>query len=245
MSGLAEETPRSIADTLARHIGPRPSLGCIPALQADIAGCIDSARQRNRARHASRTMSALEGPASLERFGGGAPEAAVFPKYQEFGGDMSYDFRSLALEATALAAAAVISGAAFAQEPSQTSAMMNPADWAFPAGNYANWRHSTLKQIDTGNVGKLQVAWTLSSGVLRGHEGSPLVIGDTMYFVTPFPNNVYAVNLSNLTYRWKYEPTQNSDVVPVMCCDTVNRGLGYADGMIFLQQADTTLVALN
>jgi len=190
-------------------------------------------------------MSALEGAASLVRLGGGAPEAAVFPKYQEFGGDMSYDFRSLALKATLVAAAAVISGAALAQEPSQTSAMMNPADWAFPAGNYANWRHSTLNQITTGNVGKLQVAWTLSSGVLRGHEGSPLVIGDTMYFVTPFPNNVYAVNLNNLTYRWKYEPTQNSDVVPVMCCDTVNRGLGYADGMIFLQQADTTLVALN
>ena len=34
--------------------------------------------------------------------------------------------------------------------------------------------------------------------------------------------------------------------VPVMCCDTVYRGLAYADGKIFLQQADTTvLVALD
>ena len=30
-----------------------------------------------------------------------------------------------------------------------------------------------------------------------------------------------------------------------MCCDTVNRGLAYADGKIFLHQADTTLVALD
>ena len=30
-----------------------------------------------------------------------------------------------------------------------------------------------------------------------------------------------------------------------MCCDTVNRGLSYADGKIFLHQADTTLVALD
>ncbi|MGH3439907.1 MAG: PQQ-dependent dehydrogenase, methanol/ethanol family, partial [Sciscionella sp.] len=139
---------------------------------------------------------------------------------------MSYNFRSLALKATVVAAAAVISATAFAQEPSQQTVMQNPADWGFPAGNYANWRHSTLKQIDTNNVAKLQVAWTMSTGVLRGHEGSPLVIGDTMYYVTPFPNNVFALNLNNLTYRWKYEPTQSGDVVPIMCCDTVNRGLG-------------------
>src|SRR5215469_1185176 len=123
--------------------------------------------------------------------------------------------------------------------------MANPADWAAQAGDDANLRYSELKQINTGNVGKLQVAWTLSTGVLRGHEGSPLVIGDTMYIQTPFPNNVYAVNLKDQTFRWKYEPKQDQDVVPVMCCDTVNRGLAYGDGKIFLQQADTTLVALD
>ena len=30
-----------------------------------------------------------------------------------------------------------------------------------------------------------------------------------------------------------------------MCCDTVNRGVAYAEGKIFLQQADSTLVALD
>ena len=85
----------------------------------------------------------------------------------------------------------------------------------------------------------------MSTGVLRGHEGSPLVIGDTMYMHTPFPNNVYAVNLKDQTFKWKYEPKQDANVVPVMCCDTVNRGLAYGDGKIFLQQADTTLVALD
>ena len=123
--------------------------------------------------------------------------------------------------------------------------MANPANWAAQAGDDANLRYSELKQINAGNVGKLTVAWTLSTGVLRGHEGSPLVIGDTMYIQTPFPNNVYAVNLQDQTFRWKYEPKQDENVVPVMCCDTVNRGLAYGDGKIFLQQADTTLVALD
>jgi lanthanide-dependent methanol dehydrogenase len=123
--------------------------------------------------------------------------------------------------------------------------MRNPDDWAAQAGDDANHRYSQLKQITRDNVDKLQVAWTMSTGVLRGHEGSPLVIGATLYLQTPFPNNVYAVNLKDQTFKWKYEPKQDADVVPVMCCDTVNRGLAYGDGKIFLQQADTTLVALD
>jgi len=122
----------------------------------------------------------------------------------------------------------------------------NPNQWVMPAGNYANTRYSELKQINTKNVGKLQVAWTFSTGVLRGHEGGPLVVGNVMYVHGPFPNPVFALDLShNGRILWKYEPRQDPNVIPVMCCDTVNRGLAYADGMIFLHQADTTLVALN
>jgi PQQ-dependent dehydrogenase (methanol/ethanol family) len=118
--------------------------------------------------------------------------------------------------------------------------------WVMPAGNYANTRYSTLKQITADNVGKLQVAWTFSTGVLRGHEGAPLVIGDMMYLHGPFPNPVYALNLADENkIVWKYEPVQDPNVIPVMCCDTVNRGLSYADGKIFLGQADTMLVALD
>jgi lanthanide-dependent methanol dehydrogenase len=118
--------------------------------------------------------------------------------------------------------------------------------WVMPAGNFANTRYSTLKQITADNVGKLQVAWTFSTGVLRGHEGNPLVIGDTMYLHTAFPNIVYALNLKDENkIIWKYEPKQDPNVIPVMCCDTVNRGVAYADGKIFLHQADTTVVALD
>lgn len=122
----------------------------------------------------------------------------------------------------------------------------NPKDWVMPAGDYANTRFSKLKQITAANVGKLQVAWTFSTGVLRGHEGTPLVIGDVMYVHGPFPNPVYALDLNHDgKILWKYEPKQDPNVIPVMCCDTVNRGLAYSDGKLFLNQADTTLVALD
>jgi len=122
----------------------------------------------------------------------------------------------------------------------------DPKQWVMQTGNYANQRYSELNQITKDNVGKLQVAWTFSTGVLRGHEGGPLIVGDVMFVHTPFPNIVYALDLNNDgAILWKYEPKQDPNVIPVMCCDTVNRGVAYADGKIILHQADTTVVALD
>jgi len=118
-------------------------------------------------------------------------------------------------------------------------------NWAMQAGDFANRRHSTLRQINKDNVKNLRVAWTFSTGVLRGHEGGPLVIGETLYVHSPFPNKVFALDLGTQKILWKYEPRQDQTVIPVMCCDTVNRGVAYAEGKIFLQQADTNLVALD
>ena len=122
----------------------------------------------------------------------------------------------------------------------------DPKQWVMPTGDYFNQRYSKLDQINTSNAKDLKVAWTFSTGVLRGHEGNPLVIGDVMYVHTPFPNKVFALDLNNdASIMWEYHPKQDPNTIPVMCCDTVNRGVAYADGKIFLYQADATLVALD
>ena len=123
----------------------------------------------------------------------------------------------------------------------------NPDTWVMSAGNYANTRYSQLDEINLDNVQDLNMAWSFSTGVLRGHEGNSLIIDNVMYVHTPYPNIVYALDLNNDgAIKWKYEPKQSYDeTVPVMCCDVVNRGLSYGDGKIFLNQADTTLVALD
>jgi PQQ-dependent dehydrogenase (methanol/ethanol family) len=151
---------------------------------------------------------------------------------------------SLTMGTVISAAALLAAGPLYAQDLGKMS--QNANDWVMPAKDYANTRYSTLKQINSGNVGKLQVAWTFSTGVLRGHEGGPLVVGDVMYVHAPFPNTVYALDLNNDgKILWKYEPKQDPSVIPVMCCDTVNRGVAYGDGKIFLHQADDKLVALD
>jgi PQQ-dependent dehydrogenase (methanol/ethanol family) len=144
-----------------------------------------------------------------------------------------------------LAGAALLLPAAAMANPDVLRLTKDPNNWAIWGGTYAGQRYSELKEINASNVGKLQVAWTFSTGLLRGHEGGPLVIGDTLYVHTPFPNKVYAINLNDQSIIWEYKSNQSPDTVPVMCCDTVNRGLAYAEGKIFLQQADTNLVALD
>jgi PQQ-dependent dehydrogenase (methanol/ethanol family) len=127
-----------------------------------------------------------------------------------------------------------------------TKLSSDPKNWAMPTGDYANHRFSKLHQITKDNVKNLQVKWTFSTGVLRGHEGGPLVVGDVMYIHTPYPNVVYALDLNNDgKILWKYEPRQDPNVIGIMCCDTVNRGVAYGDGKIILNQADTTVVALD
>ncbi len=120
------------------------------------------------------------------------------------------------LSATALLVCASAVGAWANEELQKLSE--DPKNWALPTGDYANTRYSKLDQINKDNVKNLQVAWTFSTGVLRGHEGAPLVVGNMMYVHTPFPNIVYALDLDNKAkIVWKYEPKQDPSVIPVMC----------------------------
>ncbi len=155
--------------------------------------------------------------------------------------------RSYLLKSAALAAAAMLALPAVVLANDELTKMQDdPNQWVMALGDYAGTRYSPLDQINKDNVDKLQVVWSFSTGILRGHEGGPLVIGDIMYISTPFPNVVFALDLNEPgKVLWKYEPRQDPDVIPVMCCDTVNRGVSYGNGMIFLNQADTTLVALD
>jgi lanthanide-dependent methanol dehydrogenase len=121
----------------------------------------------------------------------------------------------------------------------------DPNQWVMPSQNYANTRHSTLDQITTSNVANLKVAWTMSTGATRGHEGQPLVIGDTLYFQSAYPNHVYAVDLSDYHIKWSYTPKQDPFAVSVACCDLVNRGPAYADGKIIVDALDGQVIALN
>jgi glucose dehydrogenase len=128
----------------------------------------------------------------------------------------------------------------------QEAAMKDANNWVHPRGQHNNQGYSSLAQINKANVKNLKASWTFATGVNRGHEGSPIVLGNMMYVHTAFPNNIYALDLNdNQKIVWSYFPKQDPSVQAVLCCDNVNRGLGYGDGKIYLQQNDGNLVALD
>jgi PQQ-dependent dehydrogenase (methanol/ethanol family) len=116
-----------------------------------------------------------------------------------------------------------------------------------PAKDYAATRYSGLAAINSGNASGLHPVWTFSTGVLGGHEGQPLVVGNTMYVVTPWPNVLYAFDLSKEGYplRWKYRPDVSPNAIGVSCCDTINRGAFYADGKVIYNLLDGHTVAVD
>ena len=120
-------------------------------------------------------------------------------------------------------------------------------EWQTPGGDYASSRYSALDEITPANAGKLHAAWTFSTGVLRGHEGQPLVVGSTMYLVTPYPNVSYALDLATegQPLKWKARPENAQTAVGLACCDVVNRGAAYADGKIFYNLLDGHTVAVD
>jgi PQQ-dependent dehydrogenase (methanol/ethanol family) len=119
--------------------------------------------------------------------------------------------------------------------------------WTLPAGDYANTRYSPLSQINAGNVQNLKVVGTASTGIPHGHEGQPLVVNNTLYIVTPFPNNLMALDLTKPGFplKWEFRPKPDIRAVGVACCDTVNRGASYADGKIIYATLDNHVVAVD
>ncbi|TIT22840.1 MAG: PQQ-dependent dehydrogenase, methanol/ethanol family [Mesorhizobium sp.] len=131
--------------------------------------------------------------------------------------------------------------------PPAAAAPPDDGQWAMPAKNYASTRYSELAEITEDNVKNLQVAFTFSTGVNKGQEAAPLVVGNTMYIVTPFPNILYALDLTKpgAPMKWKFEPNPEPAAQGVACCDVVNRGAAFFDGRIYFNTLDGHTIAID
>lgn len=116
-----------------------------------------------------------------------------------------------------------------------------------PAKNFSSTRFSGLSEITADNIKNLRLAWTFETGVLRGQEAAPLVVNGTMYVVTPFPNYLYALDLTKAgaPMKWVYKPRPLAAAQGVACCDVVNRGPSYSDGKIVYNTLDNQTVAVD
>ncbi|ESZ02500.1 methanol dehydrogenase [Mesorhizobium sp. L48C026A00] len=147
----------------------------------------------------------------------------------------------------ALVAGAVAQPAEPAIRPPAAAAPPDDGQWTMPAKNYASTRYSELAEITEDNVKTLQVAFTFSTGVNKGQEAAPLVVGDAMYIVTPFPNILYALDLARpgAPMKWKFEPNPEPAAQGVACCDVVNRGAAFSNGRLYFNTLDGHTIAVD
>ena len=105
-----------------------------------------------------------------------------------------------------------------------------------------------LNQITPANVAKLSVAFTFSTGDNRtATKRRRLVVDGTMYVITPFPNYLFALDLTKpgAPAKWIFEPKPAAASQGVACCDPVNRGAVYYQGKIFFNTLDGHTVAVD
>jgi PQQ-dependent dehydrogenase (methanol/ethanol family) len=128
-----------------------------------------------------------------------------------------------------------------------TAAAKDDGQWTMPGKDYSSTRFSGLSQITAANARRLRPVWSFSTGVLGGHEGQPLVVNNVMYVVTPYPNVVYAFDLTKEGYplKWKYRPMVSGSAIGIACCDVVNRGAFYSNGKLVYNLLDGHTVALD
>src|SRR4051812_44208762 len=121
-------------------------------------------------------------------------------------------------------------------------------DWQMPSRDYAGTRYSPLTEITPANVAQLQLAWTFDDGESHyGHEMTPLVAGNTMYIVSPFPDRAFAIDLTKPggVLKWKFEPNPSPIAIGKACCDAVTRGATLYQGKLIYNLLDDHTVAVD
>lgn len=116
-----------------------------------------------------------------------------------------------------------------------------PENWLMYRGTYDGFGYSPLDQVTIYNVGQLEPVWTISTGVLEGHEAPPIVNNGVMYVATP-SNQVLALNAVTGELLWRY--ARQLPPGTTMLHQT-NRGVGLYGDKVYLGTLDAFVVALD
>ncbi len=129
----------------------------------------------------------------------------------------------------------------------QSAVTADDGNWAMPGKTYASTRFSALNEINPANAGRLSVAFTFSTATTHGYEAPPLVVDGTMYLITPYPNYLYALDLTQpgAPAKWVFKPKPAAASQGVACCDVVNRGAVYDAGKVFFNTLDGYTIAVD
>ncbi|MFL6844035.1 MAG: PQQ-dependent dehydrogenase, methanol/ethanol family [Allosphingosinicella sp.] len=130
--------------------------------------------------------------------------------------------------------------------PAAGASAAEDGQWTMPSKDYASTRYSGLNQINGSNVARLKLAFSFDTNNRRGQEAAPLVVGSTMFITTPYPNYIWALDLTkNGKPKWVFRPHPQPASQGVACCDVVNRGAVFSGGRIYFTTLDGSVFAID
>ncbi len=123
-----------------------------------------------------------------------------------------------------------------------TRASDHPGNWLTYSGQYNGQRFSRLREINSKNVGDLQVKWVRQFPISEPFECSPLVVDGVMYVTLP-ENKLWALDAGTGLPYWKYSHKLPKKLA--VCCGKINRGVAVLGESLYMGTLDAKLVALD
>ena len=117
-------------------------------------------------------------------------------------------------------------------------------DWVGYGNSHSEQRFGELDQINSDNVNRLGLAWSLDLPNARSLQATPLAVDGVLYFTTDAGMEVYAVDATTGKTLWVYR-TQSETPDSLRLTMGPNRGLGYENGKVFVGVGDGRLIALD
>lgn len=122
------------------------------------------------------------------------------------------------------------------------SGTANPEQWLHYGGDYRNFRHSPITELNPATIQTLQVAWSFPTGTQGQFAMSPIVYDGIMYMTTSY-NHLMALNAATGELYWRYDHPQPEDLR--ICCGPANRGAAIYGDQIIMGTLDAHLLSFD
>src|SRR4051812_15095956 len=135
---------------------------------------------------------------------------------------------------TSMAKPFAVLGSTFVVLAMAAALLAQTVNWPLHNLDLAGGRFSPMDQINTANVATLAPRWLFQTGVIDGvtNQTTPVIVDGTMYVTDP-RGSVYALDAADGRLRWTFDVTDLIGGGAKAGYIFRNRGVCYADGVIY------------
>lgn len=138
----------------------------------------------------------------------------------------------------------VVVMAASIGRPAHSATAPDEGNWDAYGRTFDENHFSPLREIDTGNVGRLKLAWYLNLDPMISTFGAPLAVDGVLYFGIGH-SVVHAVDAASGKLLWKYDPKVAEVAGEKLRAAHGIRGIAWWKGKVITGTQDGRLIAID